>query len=454
MINTIKTIVAQPPVFAGSNQIRRVLFFGFLLLIGLFLIGANTYIYRLSFSLIKQQEKAAEEEISEDTVNTVTIKKGDTLAAILKRENLNNEDIQEIIKIAKDQGVAKLKPGKTITFEYALNLIEKDDQDLTTEQKNLNLVSFEVDNTKSVNIVRSGDRFFAQSSVVPLTKVVAKYETIVESNVITSLKKTGLSTNSIISLINAYSHQIDFQRQVQPGDKITVITEKFVTPDNKLSHHGDIIYASIAIQGNEYKIYKYSPSGQKQHYDFFSGSGQSIKSALLRTPLKVIRISSHFGYRAKHPVHGYGAMHKGVDFRAPVGTPIYAAGNGTIAFIGWKSGYGRMIVINHNNGISTAYAHASKFASNLKKGSRVKQGDTIAFVGASGHTTGAHLHYEVRVKGKHVNPTTFKSTPAIQLSGLELAKFSKFKKQVSELEAKLDSESWVTASSIKGINLF
>src|SRR5690606_32632451 len=119
--------------------------------------------------------------------------------------------------IARDYNLTGLKPGKTITFEYTLNLIENDGQDLNLEQKTLNLISFEVDNVKSVNIVRSGNEFFAEANVVPLTKLITKYETVVESNVIYSLKKSGLSTNSIINLINAYSHHIEFQRQIQPG---------------------------------------------------------------------------------------------------------------------------------------------------------------------------------------------------------------------------------------------
>lgn len=454
MIDNVKTVETQNSLFVFNDRIKKFSFFAALFLIGIVLVGVNIYIYSISFSLLKQKETLIEEEISEDTINTIIIKKGDTLAGILKQEHLSNDEIQKITKIARSANITTLKPGKKVTFEYALNLIETNEQDLNTEQKTLSLISFEIDNIKSVNIVKSGNDFVAETNTIPLTKMVTKYETIVDSNVISSLKKTGLSTNSIISLINAYSYQIDFQRQIQAGDKITVVTEKFVTSNGKLSHHGDIIYACIKTQGTEYKIYKYSPTGQKQNYDFFSNDGQSIKATLLKTPVKVIRISSNFGYRSKHPIHGYGAMHKGVDFSAPVGTPIYAAGDGVVEFLGWMSGYGRRVVINHGNGLSTVYAHASKFANNLKKGSRVRQGDTIAFVGTSGDTTGAHLHYEVRVHGKPINPNKFKSTPAIQLSGLELAKFNKFKKQVSRLEAKLDGEVELAANDIKEINLF
>ena len=175
---------------------------------------------------------------------------------------------------------------------------------------------------------------------------------------------------------------------------------------------------------------------------------------MLKTPIDVVRISGHFGYRKKHPIHGYGAMHKGLDFAASTGTPIYAAGDGEVQFAGWKSGYGRFVLVKHKNGLSTAYAHASKFAKNLKVGSKVKQGDIIAYVGRTGHATGPHLHYEVRVNGKQVNPIEFKSTPSIKLSGSNLSKFNEFKKQVHNLNKKLNSKSELTAAEVPSIKLY
>jgi murein DD-endopeptidase MepM/ murein hydrolase activator NlpD len=453
MINTIKNIVTWPLSLVFDYSLRKFSFFISLVLLALLLLAINLHINNMSFSLLNQK-LVIEEEVSESTTSTVVIQKGDTLSNILKKENIDSDDIQKITKIAESENLTLLKIGKTITFEYTINLIEKDGEELAIEQKVLNMLSFEIDNIKSIDIIKSENDFSAQVNSVPLTKLITKYETTVDSNVISSLKKAGLSSNSIISLINTYSHQIDFQRQIHPGDKITVITEKFVTPDSKLSHHGEIIYSLIQSQGNEYTIYRYSPTGKKEQYEFFSEDGKSTKSTLLKTPIKVVRISSTFGYRDKHPVHGYGAMHEGVDFAAPVGTPIYSAGSGTVEFIGWASGYGRIVVIKHNNSLSTAYAHASKFANGLKKGSSVRQGDTIAFVGTSGNVTGAHLHYEVRENGKKINPANFKSTPSIQLTGMELAKFNKFKNQISRLESKLDGNIEIAAAKLKEVNLF
>lgn len=451
MINVIKSFITQSTI--SPSQLRKWGVAAVLLPFALLLLAANIYIYNISFSFVSPSS-TIEEETSEDTEVVVTIKKGDTLNGILKKQNLSNDEIQKITSLAKNHNLTALKVGKTITFEYNITLIEDEGNDLATEEKNISAITFEIDGINSVNIIKSGDNFVAQTSAVPLTKLIAKYEATVDSNVISCLKKAGLSANSIVNLINVYSHQIDFQRQIQPGDKITVVTEKFVTPESKLSHHGEIIYASIETQGQEYKIYRYSPTGKKENYEFFSYDGQSTKSTLLKTPINVARISSNFGYRSKHPIHGYGAMHKGVDFSAPVGTPIYAAGTGTVEFVGWKSGYGKMVVINHHNGISTAYAHASRFANNLKRGSKVKQGETIAFVGTTGHVTGAHLHYEVRQNGKHINPAKFKSTPAVQLKGGQLAKFNRYKNQISKLEYKLSDTVEMAAHEISEVDLF
>jgi murein DD-endopeptidase MepM/ murein hydrolase activator NlpD len=263
-----------------------------------------------------------------------------------------------------------------------------------------------------------------------------------------SLRNAGMSTNSIVKLINAYSHQIDFQRQIKSGDKITVLTEKFVTDNDEFSHHGKILYASLQTQKDTHDIYLYSPDGKEANEQFFLNDGTSIKTNLLRTPVNVVRVSSHFGYREKHPILGYGAMHKGVDFAAAAGTPIYASGNGTIEFIGWKSGYGRFIVLRHNGQLSTAYAHASRFAKNLKRGSKVKQGQVIAYVGSTGHATGPHLHYEVRVNGAQVNPMKFKSTPGVKLTGSKLAEFNKHKQRIEGLKQNLNGKAEITTTEI------
>ena len=393
-------------------------------------------------------------EQPKETIAEVTIQKGDTLGVILRKQDLLNLDIRALIALAKKENItSSLKIGQKLFFHYEIELIENAETKTQEEKTILNRMVFKIDKIKSIQFVRQDNKFVAHHISAPLTKLITKYDATINSSVIASLKNVGMSTNSIIRLINSYSHQIDFQRQIRSGDKITVITEKFVTDKGELSHHGNILYASLNTKNNTYNIYRYS-SDKNSDPQFFSQDGESIKSTLLRTPVDAVRISGHFGYRKKHPVLGYGAMHKGVDFAASTGTPIHAAGSGTVQFIGWKSGYGRFVMIKHNKSLSTAYAHASRFAKNLKKGSRVKQGQVIAYVGKSGRVTGAHLHYEVRINGKQVNPMKFKSSPGVKLKKNALVQFKNYQKQLVTLEEKLTNNKEMPAKDITNIKLY
>lgn len=456
MAQIFRILIAYPVFFLLQKIIRRFSLFVGLVVFICVIIFAGEYINNFfPNDFFKNIDFNEEDASSEARVQEVIIRKGDTLGAILRKQDLPNSDIRALIKLSTDQKItSQLKIGQKLIFAYSIQLIERDDSDLNEESFILDRMVFVKDKIHSIEFVRQDDKFIAHNIKAPLKKLITQYNATINSSLIASLKKAGMSTNSIVRLINAYSHQIDFQRQIRAGDKITVITEKFVTESDEFSHHGKILYANLNSQKTDYNIYRFSPTGKKEDLQFFSEDGQSIKSTLLRTPIKVARISSHYGYRKKHPVLGYGKMHKGVDFAASIGTPIYASGNGTISFIGWKSGYGRFILIRHDKTLSTAYAHASKFAKGLKKGSRVKQGDIIAFVGKSGRVTGPHLHYEVCINGKQVNPMKFKSKPGIKLTGAKLTSFKKYKEKILKLGKKLGDGVELKSEEINEIKLF
>lgn len=457
MAQILRILIAYPALFLLQKIIKRFSLFVGLIVFICVIVFAGEYINNFFSNNLFENLSFTEEETlaNEPTIKEITITKGDTLGAILRKQDLPNLDIRALIKLAIDKKItSQLKIGQKLLFEYNIQLIEKEGTDLNEEKLILDRMIFVKDKINSIEFVRQEDKFVAHDIKAPLKKLVTQYNATINSSLIASLKKAGMSTNSIVRLINAYSHQIDFQRQIRAGDKISVISEKFVTENNEFSHHGKILYANLNSRGTAYNIYRFSPSGKKEDLQFFSEDGQSIKSTLLRTPVKVARISGHYGYRKKHPVLGYGAMHKGVDFAASIGTPIYASGSGTITFIGWKSVYGRFILLRHDKTLSTAYAHASKFAKGLKKGSRVKQGDIIAFVGRSGRVTGPHLHYEVRINGKQVNPMKFKSKPGIKLTGAKLTNFKKYKGQILKLGKKLGDDLELTAAEINEIKLF
>ena len=430
-----------PSSFISAHLRKTLTSASLLLFIGLVVFisfAVNNYVNNtLSITLV-QPDSSEEETIS---FKEVVVKKGDTIKSILIEQNIPKNEIEKIINLVKDGKLSSsLKIGQRITFEYETKITENEDEDLTSEVTFLNKIVIIIDKLKTIEVIRESDNFKVEEIVVPLNKKVAKSSVSIESNFMSALKKLGLSNNSIIELINAYAYQIDFQRQIKSGDTVTVITEKYVTEDGKFSHHGKILYVSLNLSGKEYNIYRYSHNNNNaNNHAFFSEDGKSVKRSLLKTPLKVIKVSSHYGNR-KHPILGYTKMHKGVDFTAPAGTPIYSAGNGVITEIGWKSGYGKFIQVKHSGTLSTAYAHASNFAKNLKVGSIVKQGQIIAYVGSTGRATGPHLHYEVKIDGKHVNPMSVKTTPGIELNGKNLEKFKQFKQKIKTLNVKLDQE--------------
>ncbi|WP_342270347.1 M23 family metallopeptidase [Rickettsia endosymbiont of Orchestes rusci] len=442
MKNTIlsynfNSVLINPDV---SLRLKKILnYFSLLLFITLVVFissNVNKYVNdTLSITLVQPESEDFQENVFAEIV---TVKKGDTLKTILLDQNIPKIDIEKIVKLVKDGKLeASLKIGQQITFEYETKIIENEDEELATELRFLNKLIIAVDKLKTIEVIKNDDNFLVQDVIIPLNKELAKSEIVINSNFMSALKVLGLSNNSIIELVNAYAYQIDFQRQIKNGDTATIITEKYVTEDGKFSHHGKILYVSLNLSGKEYNIYRYSPDSTPNNHNFFSEDGKSVKRSLLKTPLKLVKISSHYGNR-KHPTLGYTKMHKGVDFAAPTGTPIYSAGNGVITEIGWKSGYGKFVQIKHSGTLSTAYAHASSFAKNLKIGSIVKQGQVIALVGSTGRATGPHLHYEVKINGKNVNPMSVKTTPGIELNGKKLASFNQFKKEIKTLSVKLD----------------
>ncbi|MFY9589703.1 peptidoglycan DD-metalloendopeptidase family protein [Rickettsia endosymbiont of Halotydeus destructor] len=435
----LDSILINPAI---SSRLKKILNYSslllFIALVAFVSSSVNKYVNdTLSIKLVQAEPEDFQENIFSQTV---IVKKGDTLKTILTAQNIPKVDIEKIVRLVKSGKLeATLKIGQQINFEYETKITENAEEDLASEISFLNKITIAVDKLKTIEVIRENDDFLVQNVIIPLNKELAKSSIVINSNFMSALKSLGLSNNSIIELINAYAYQIDFQRQIKSGDTATVITEKYVTEDGKFSHHGKILYVSLNLSGKEYNIYRYSHDNMQNNHSFFSEDGKSVKRSLLKTPLKLIRVSSHYGNR-KHPILGYTKMHKGVDFAAPKNTPISSAGNGVITEMRWKSGYGNFVKIKHSGTLSTAYAHATSFAKNLKVGSIVKQGQVIAYVGSTGKATGPHLHYEVEINGKNVNPMSVKTTPGIELNGKNLVKFNQFKKEIKTLSIKLDKE--------------
>ena len=236
-----------------------------------------------------------------------------------------------------------------------------------------------------------------------------------------------MSADILIKLIKLFSFDLDFQRDIKVNTLVSVsygVSE--IVKNNKVEYN-DINYALISINGKKLEYFKFLTD--EGYTDYFNRDGKNVKKSILKTPLDGARLSSSFGMR-KHPISGYNKMHKGVDFAAPTGTPIYAGGNGIVEFIGNNGGYGKYIRIRHNNEYKTAYAHLSRYEKGISKGVRVNQGETIGYVGSTGNSTGPHLHYEILYQNKHINPLKLKLPSGKILTGKELQRFKNEYKKI------------------------
>jgi murein DD-endopeptidase MepM/ murein hydrolase activator NlpD len=234
--------------------------------------------------------------------------------------------------------------------------------------------------------------------------------------------REGVPRSVMAAMIRAYSHAIDFQRDLHPGDKFEVLYDQPTAHDGTPVGQGVIIYAAIQLGAKVLPLYRVTFGDGT--VDYFDERGKSVKRALLRTPVDGARMTSGFGMRM-HPLLGYSKMHQGVDFGAPTGTPIFAAGSGVVEESGWKGSYGKFVLLRHNGRLETAYAHMSRYARGVYPGARVNQGDVIGFVGTTGRSTGAHLHFEVRVDRHQINPLSVNMPTGRVLEGQALAQFKR-----------------------------
>jgi murein DD-endopeptidase MepM/ murein hydrolase activator NlpD len=344
---------------------------------------------------------------------------GDTLSDLLNRARISREDgagaIKALKKIFKP---SRLLQGQEISVAFRANPEVLTDTGNTSHGDFLGL-SLLPDFAHIIVVKKNGaDDFSVSRTKRKLTIRPVRASNTINQSLFMAGGKVKVPNSVLAKLIRLYSWDVDFQRDIRPGDDFELMYEQYADVQGKPVHNGDVIYASLELSGKRHIIYRHTLANGD--VDYFDEKGQSAKKALMRTPIDGARLSSGFG-RRKHPVLGYTKMHKGLDFAAPRGTPIYAAGNGTIQYAGRKGAYGNFVLIRHNAKYSTAYAHMKRV--NTAKGRRVKQGQTIGYVGTTGRSTGPHLHYEIRRSGRQVNPFKVKMPSGRKLKGRELASF-------------------------------
>ncbi|HWT96731.1 MAG TPA: peptidoglycan DD-metalloendopeptidase family protein [Terriglobales bacterium] len=366
---------------------------------------------------------------SDNTVGfqrTISVRRGDTLFGVLVGAGMDQNEAQDAVGALSDVFSPKaLRVGQQIT----LNFNNAADDQSNNNGTKLVALSFEPSVTQDVTLKRNSDGDFVAKSIdKPLTQKNSRVTGTIDSSLFEAAQEAGLPVAVVSDLIKTFSYDVDFQRDIHDGDSFEVYYQRFENADGAFAKAGTMLYASLTLGGKKIPMYYFEHDGDGEYY---SPNGESVRKSLLRTPVDGAKITSGFGMRL-HPLLGYTRMHKGIDFGAPTGTPIYAAGNGVIVDIGFKSDYGNYIRIRHNDTYSTAYAHSSRFAAGLHKGDRVKQGEVIAYVGATGEATGPHLHYEILINNQQVNPATVKVAGGDKLTGKDLAAF---KAQVNKIDA-------------------
>ena len=292
---------------------------------------------------------------------------------------------------------------------------------------------FKISNKEKIYLSRDTEtNDFNQRILVTKLKKNILYK---ENKILQSLYKSAtdkkIPANIIIEFARVYGFQVDFQRDIRKNDSFQIMYEVFVDDNGKEIESGQILFANLNLSGEENSLYYFDVKGSEGHYD---KNGKSVRKALMKTPINGARLSSPFGMR-KHPIDGFNKMHRGTDFAAPMGTPIMASGDGLIKKAGWCGGGGNCVVIKHNSTYKTVYAHMSKFASGIRSGVRVKQGQTIGYVGSTGKSTGPHLHYEVIVNGKKINSQTLKLPSGKVLKGEERKVFETKKIKLDVLKS-------------------
>ncbi len=332
------------------------------------------------------------------------IEKGETFNSILELYSIENKEILEIKKkLSKKINLDKLKTSQKIFF--------------TIDQSN-NLVkefTFQVSSKERIFLMRNleNNSFNQEIILTKLDKEIIYRENVILRSLYKSAVDKKIPVNVIIDFARIYGFQVDFQRDIRKKDRFQIMYEIFRNEDNKIIETGNILYANLVLSGEDNSLYYFDKEGSDGHYD---KNGKSVRKALMKTPINGARLSSAFGMR-KHPIDGFTKMHRGTDFAAPMGTPIMASGDGVVQKAGWCGGGGNCVVIKHNTTYKTIYAHMSKFAKGIRSGVRVKQGQTIGYVGSTGKSTGPHLHYEVVVNGKKVNSQTLKLPSGKVLKG-------------------------------------
>ncbi len=349
------------------------------------------------------------------------VQRGQTLGQLFARVGLGAAAVHQFVQTSDEtRALVRIHPGDRMAFRRC-------------EAGEVNTVVFDRGEDQRF-VLTKVDSAWQQEKLERHVEIRIQYASAtINSSLFGDGARAGLSDSLILQMANAFAYDIDFALDLRRGDQFAVIYEEVYRDGEKL-RDGDVIAASFVNRDKRHLAVRFVDEDGRA--DFYSEDGRSLRRAFLRTPLEFTRISSRFSNSRQHPILGRMRAHRGVDYAAPTGTPVRAAGDGRVTFRGSQRGYGNTIILQHTENRETLYAHLSRFAPNLRNGQRVRQGQTIGYVGMTGLATGPHLHYEFRIAGAHRDPLTVPLPKSEPLVGQQLVAFQSM---VSPLVGRLEA---------------
>jgi murein DD-endopeptidase MepM/ murein hydrolase activator NlpD len=339
---------------------------------------------------LPESDAITPEEPAAQTGIRLQVRRGDTLDQLFRKNGLDIGQLQAMLDLpGAREGLRLVKPGDVL--------------ELRTDDAGIAMLSRRLDEAHTLFVERTPAGFQARTAEDTIEHRVTQAHAVISSSLFNAGKSAGVSDKVVLELAAIFAWDIDFVLDIRDGDDFTLIYEQLFR-DGEYLRDGDILAAEFTNDGDTYRAFRYlTGDGQVGYY---TPEGLSMRKAFLRAPLEFTRVSSEFNPHRRHPILNTIRAHQGVDYAAPAGTPVRAAGDGKVLFAGRKGGYGNCVILQHGQDVTTLYGHLSRFAANLRTGLRVRQGDTIAYVGMTGLATAPHLHYEYRVAGVHKNPRT------------------------------------------------
>lgn len=372
------------------------------------------------------QPETAESLVEEAPVDplhkVVKVANGDTLSTVFAKVGLSAAVLHEVLGSSKDaKQFTRLKVGQELAFNFS-------------QEGQLQSLSSKLGALESIRLEKAENGFaFKRDLVKPEVRSVYSHG-VIDSSLFVAAKRAGLPHNLTMDLANVFGYDIDFAMDIRHGDEFEVIYEEKVVGDKRVGS-GDILSARFTNRGKTYTAVRYTD--KQGNTSYYGADGTSMRKAFIRTPVDFARISSRFSNGRRHPILNKIRAHKGVDYAAPRGTPIKAAGDGKVVLAGRSGGYGNTVVIQHGSRYRTLYAHMQGFAKGVRNGANVKQGQIIGYIGTTGLSTGPHLHYEFQVNGTHVDPLSQKLPMADPIAKSEKARFMQLS---APLMARMDQE--------------